>query len=172
MLKRLAASLAVSLAAASAAHAEVTAKAPDGFSIHIVSVVKLDRDAMWARLLDLASWWSSSHTYSQDAKSLSLDAKAGGCWCEFWSGGEVEHGRVVAVMPRELLRVSAGLGPLQAMGVSAALTFQLADGPDAGTTKLAVDYRVNGSSVSGLDKVASAVDGVLIEQVARLSAGK
>jgi hypothetical protein len=172
MLKRLTSLLSLALLASGAADADVTAKAPDGFAIHIVSVVKLDRDRAWARLVDVASWWSGDHSYSQDAKSLSLDAKAGGCWCEIWSGGEVEHGRVVAAMPRELLRVSAALGPLQEMGVSAALTFQLADGTVAGTTKLTVDYKVSGSSVSGLDKVASAVDGVLTEQVTRLSAGK
>lgn len=172
MLKGLAGSLALLVAAAGSANAEVTAKAADGFSIRIVSVVKLDRDGAWARLLDVASWWNKDHTYSQDAKSLSLDAKAGGCWCEIWNGGEVEHGRVVAVMPRDLLRVSAALGPLQQMGVSAALTFQLADGPTAGSTKLTVDYNVSGSSVSALDKVAAVVDGVLSEQVARLSSGK
>lgn len=135
-------------------------------------MVKLDRDGAWARLLDVASWWNKDHSYSQDAKSLSLDARAGGCWCEIWNGGEVEHGRVVAVMPRDLLRVNAALGPLQQMGVSAALTFQLADGPTAGTTKLTVDYNVSGSSVSGLDQIAAVVDGVLSEQVTRLSAGK
>ena len=172
MLKILAGSLALGLATTGTAQAEVTAKAPDGFAIQIVSVVKLDRDGAWARLVDIAAWWSGAHTYSGDAKSLSLNAEAGGCWCELWNGGEVEHGRVVAVMPRDLLRVNAALGPLQDMGVSAALTFQLADGPDAGTTKLTVNYKVNGSSVSGLDKVASAVDGVLVEQVARLASGK
>jgi hypothetical protein len=58
------------------------------------------------------------------------------------------------------------------MGVSAALTFQLADGLEAGTTKLTVDYKVSGSSLSDLDKIAPAVNGVLTEQVVRLSAGK
>lgn len=172
MLIRMASVALAVLFSTSAARADVTAKAPDGFVIHIATVVKLNRDDAWARLVDISSWWNSSHTYSGDAKSLNLNAEAGGCWCETWSGGEVEHGRVVAVMPRSLLRVSAALGPLQDMGVSAALTFQLADGAEAGTTKLTVDYKVNGSSLSGLDKVAAAVDGVLSEQVARLAAGK
>lgn len=172
MLKRLVGSMSVLLAVTGAAHADVTAKAPDGFAIHTVSVVKLDRSAAWARLLDVAAWWSGEHTYSQSATSLSLDAKAGGCWCEIWEGGEVEHGRVLAVMPQKMLRVSAALGPLQEMGVSAALTFQLADGLEAGTTKLTVDYKVSGSSLSDLDKIAPAVNGVLTEQVVRLSAGK
>lgn len=172
MLKRLVSAVVAIVAGAGVAQADVTAKAPDGFAIHIVSVVKLDRDAAWARLLDVGTWWNAAHTYSGDAKSLSLDAKAGGCWCEIWNGGEVEHGRVVAVMPRDLLRADAALGPLQQMGVKATLTFQLSDGAEAGTTKVTVDYNVSGSSVSGLDAIAATVDGVLKEQVARFSGGK
>ena len=130
MLKGLAGSLALLVAAAGSANAEVTAKAADGFSIRIVSVVKLDRDGAWARLLDVASWWNKDHTYSQDAKSLSLDAKAGGCWCEIWSGGEVEHGRVVVVMPTRPAAGQCGAGAAcRRWACSAALTFQLADGP-------------------------------------------
>lgn len=172
MLMRWASAGVAILAMAGAAEADVTARAPDGFVVHIASVVKLDRDAAWARLLDVGAWWNPAHSYSGEAKSLRLDAKAGGCWCEIWNGGEVEHGRVVAVMPTTLLRMNAALGPLQQMGVTATLTFQLADGAEAGTTKVTVDYNVSGSSVSGLDAIAAVVDGVLKEQVARFSSGK
>lgn len=172
MLMRLTGAAGAIVVLAGTAWADVTAKASDGFSLHIASVVKLDRDAAWARLLDVASWWNPAHSYSGDAKSLSLDAKAGGCWCEIWNGGEVEHGRVVTVMPRALLRADAALGPLQQMGVKATLTFQLSDGAEAGTTRVTVDYNVSGSSVSGLDAIASTVEGVLKEQVARFSSGK
>lgn len=157
---------------AGAAYAEVKAKAPDGMFLQIVAQVPLDRDATWARLVNLPSWWAGSHTYSGDAERLSLDAQAGGCWCEIWGGGEVEHGRVVMVMPLQTLRVDAALGPLQAMGVTGALTFTLADGGTSGTTKITVDYKVSGSSLSGLDTLAPVVDQVLLEQVTRLAAGK
>lgn len=172
MLKLLVVGLAAAVAASGAASAEVTAKAPDGFVIHITSVMKMDRDAAWARLVDVGTWWNPAHSYSGEASALTLDAKAGGCWCEIWNGGEVEHGRVVFVKPRDVLRANAALGPLQGMGVSATLTFQLTDGAEAGTTKMTVDYKVSGSSASGLDAVAAPVDGVLVEQVARLAAGK
>lgn len=160
------------LALAGAAHADVKAKAPDGMALQIVAEVALDRDGTWARLVNLPAWWAGSHTYSGDAARLSLDAQAGGCWCEIWSGGEVEHGRVVMVMPLQTLRVDAALGPLQAMGVTGALTFTLADGSSPGKTKLTVDYNVSGSSLSGLDALAPVVDQVLAEQVTRLAAGK
>lgn len=154
------------------ARADVIAKAADGMTIRIVADAPLDRDAAWARLVDVASWWNGSHSYSGDAKSLSLDARAGGCWCETWSGGEVEHGRVVMVMPKQTLRVDGAFGPLQDLGVSAAMTFTLADGAAAGTTRLTLDYKAVGSSLSGLDNLAPIIDQVLAEQVKRFAAGK
>ena len=172
MTRRLVGAVTAFFAMTGVAHADVTAKAPDGFAIRIASVVKLDRDAAWARMLDIGAWWNPAHSYSGDAKSLNLEAKAGGCWCEIWSGGEVEHGRVVAVMPPGMLRINGALGPLQQMGVSATLTFQLENGAEAGTTKIILDYVVSGSSISGLDGLAAIVDGVLKEQVTRFSAAK
>ena len=83
----------------SPAHADVRASAPDGLIIQIKTEVALDRDDAWARLLHIGSWWNGSHTYSGSAESMNIDAVAGGCWCELWSGGEVEHGRVMFVMP-------------------------------------------------------------------------
>jgi hypothetical protein len=157
------------LAVSGVAGADVTAKAPDGMTLHIVAEAALDRDAAWARLLDIASWWSDGHTYSGAAKALSLDARAGGCWCEIWSGGEVEHGRVVMVMPTQMLRVHGAFGPLQDLGVQAAMTFTLSDGV-AGKTKLSLDYKVTGSSLSGLDTLAPIVDQVLAEQARRFAA--
>jgi len=168
-MPRLMIAAALVLAMTSAARAEVTAKAPDGMAIQIVAEAPLDRDAAWARLLDVASWWSSDHTYSGDARSLSLDAQAGGCWCEIWNGGEVEHGRVVMVTPKQTLRVDGAFGPLQEMGVQAAMTLTLSDGA-AGKTRLTLDYKASGSSLSGLDKLAPIVDQVLGEQVKRFAA--
>jgi len=156
---------AVLLFSCSPAYADVVAKAPDGMTIRIVAEAPIDGDAAWARLVDVATWWGSSHSYSGDAKSLSLDARAGGCWCEIWAGGEVEHGRVALVMPKQMLRVAGAFGPLQDLGVSAAMTFTLADGATAGTTRLTLDYKAVGSSLSGLDRMAPLVDQVLPEQV-------
>ncbi|HOZ27119.1 MAG TPA: hypothetical protein PK080_07145 [Hyphomonadaceae bacterium] len=154
------------------AFAHVTAKAPDALAIQVKAEVALDRDAAWARLLDISSWWNSAHSYSGDAGNLNIDAVAGGCWCELWSGGEVEHGRVLAVMPRELIRFDAPLGPLQEMGVSTALTFTLSDGASPSKTVVTVDFKVSGSSLSGLDKLATVIDGVITEQVTRFASGK
>ena len=147
------------------AHAEVKSAAADGLVIQVKGEVALSRDDAWSRLLNPAAWWSSAHTYSGDAKNLSVDAVAGGCWCELWEGGEVEHGRVVYLRRNQAIRYNAPLGPLQGLGVNAVVTFTLADGSAAGRTAIVADMVVVGSSLSGLDKIAPAVDQVLAEQV-------
>ncbi len=164
MLRRWVGLIVLGAFAAAPAMADVTAMAPDGFVIQVKGEVALDRDAAWARLLEIGLWWNGAHTYSGDALNVKLDAMAGGCWCELWAGGEVEHGRVVMVMPNAMLRADTALGPLQGLGVSGAMTFTLADGA-AGGTAITLDYRVNGSSLSALDELAEAVDQVLTEQV-------
>ncbi|OYX46355.1 MAG: hypothetical protein B7Y90_16105 [Alphaproteobacteria bacterium 32-64-14] len=164
MLRRLFAVMAVGASMAAPALAEVKVKAPDAIVIQIKGEVALDRDAAWARLLEIGLWWNGGHTYSGDAANVKLDAMAGGCWCELWAGGEVEHGRVVMVMPMSVLRVSTALGPLQGLGVSGALTLTLSDGA-AGKTAITLDYKVSGASASGLDKIAAVIDQVLSEQV-------
>lgn len=163
--------VAVGALACGTAGAEVKQAAADAMIIQVKAEAPLDRDAAWARLLDLSRWWDGAHTYSGAAGSLSVDAVAGGCWCELWNGGEVEHGRVLMVMPRQTLRFATALGPLQEMGVSGVMTLTLSDGTSAGRTAITLDYKVTGASLSGLDKIASAVDQVLTEQVTRFARG-
>lgn len=153
-----------------AANAEVKASAPNGLIIQIKGETALTREAAWERLLRIGTWWSNDHTYSGKASAMTIDAVAGGCWCEIWEGGEVEHGRVIYVSPNNALRFSSALGPLQDLGVSAAVTFTLSDGSGPGTTAITLDMQAVGSSLSDLDKMAPLVDAVLAEQVRRFTA--
>lgn len=171
-IKAIAAAALVAAGLGGVALADVKASAPDAMIIQIKAEVALDKDDAWARLLNIGSWWSGSHTYSGNARNMSVDAVAGGCWCELWSGGEVEHGRVVYVAPLETLRFSTALGPLQDLGVSGALTMTLSNGSSAGKTAITLDYKVTGSSLSGLDKLSGVVNQVLAEQVTRFASGE
>jgi hypothetical protein len=155
--------------AGGAASAEVKASAPDGIVIQIKGEAPLSREAAWARLLKIGSWWSNDHTYSGQASLMTIDAVAGGCWCEIWAGGEVEHGRAIYVAPNQTIRLSSALGPLQDLGVNASVTFTLSDGSAPGRTVLTLDMKATGSSLSGLDKMAPLVDAVLAEQVKRFA---
>jgi uncharacterized protein YndB with AHSA1/START domain len=156
------------LAAACApqAAAEVKSSAADGFLIEQRIVVKADAERSWQALLQPSRWWSKAHTWSGSAENLSLDAKAGGCFCERWTGGEVEHARVLFLRKGQLLRMQGAFGPMQPMAVQAVLEFKLTPGKDG--TQVDLSYRANGGSASMLDKIAAPVDGMLAEQMAGL----
>jgi len=149
------------------AAAEVTASGSEGFEIREQIHVSAAPAAVYAALVAPARWWDSQHTYSGNAANLTLDAKAGGCWCErLADGGSVLHLTVVYAAPGKGLRLRGGLGPLQAMGIEGALSFSLKGGNDG--TDLTVTYAVGGYAKEGFDSLGKAVDGVLGEQVARL----
>jgi uncharacterized protein YndB with AHSA1/START domain len=148
------------------ARAEVKQSAADTMLIVIEAKIAAPARSVYDSIVHVERWWSSQHTYSGDAGNLSLMAEPGGCFCERWNDGAVEHGHIILALRDQLVRLAAPLGPLQAKAVEAVLSFQLR-AADGGTA-LTVGYRVNGSSASALDKDAAAVDGVLTEQVQRL----
>ena len=112
-------------------------------------------------------WWNPEHTYSHDAKNLSIDARPGGCFCEkLPNGGGIEHLRVVYVAPPQVVRFSGALGPLQASGVAGSMTWKLTGGPD--NTRLELSYSVGGFIPGGFEKIAPAVEAMLREQLDRL----
>lgn len=150
------------------ANAEVKASAPDGLVFQYKGQVTVARTDLWNRIVALGSWWSDAHTYSGSASNMTVDPMAGGCWCEVWPSGEIEHGRVILAMPEQMLRLSAALGPLQDLGVNGVLTMTLEDGATSGMTSVTWDYKVAGSSLSNLAPMAPVVDGVLQEQFDRL----
>lgn len=148
------------------AAAEVMQSAPDG--AHMLHQVRVEATpaAIYVLIGQVGRWWSGEHSYSGDAANMSLAMEPGGCFCEKWKDGAVEHARVILLMRDQVVRLSGALGPLQVKAVNGVMTFLLkADGTG---TQLTVGYRVTGSSLSGLDKDAPAVDGVLNVQVQRL----
>jgi len=169
-LATFATALACALFASPLAHAEVAASGPGAFLIQAEAETTASPEQAWRALGRLNRWWNSSHTYSGDAARMSVDLRAGGCWCERWDGQSVEHGRVVLVMERQgvrTLRFNTALGPLQELGVSGVLTFTIA--PHASGAKITMTYRVAGDAGLGLDQIAPLVDTVLMEQFGRLT---
>jgi uncharacterized protein YndB with AHSA1/START domain len=146
----------------SAAVAEVTAIAPQGFESRHAVVVELSPQVAYQRFIAIEGWWAGSHTYSGDARRLSLDARAGGCWCERLDGGSVEHMRVVYVDAGKAIRFEGGLGPLQELGVRGALTVTFT--PAGAGSRVAMLYRVGGWRDTGFADLAPLVDAVLAEQ--------
>jgi uncharacterized protein YndB with AHSA1/START domain len=141
---------------------------PNGFLVKFeVSINAPAAKVYDALVVQIGSWWDSEHTYSGDAKNLSIDARPGGCFCEkLPSGGGIEHARVIYVAPREVLRLSGALGPLQASGVVGTLTWKLASGTD--NTRVQLSYSAGGFIDGGFEKMAPLVEGVLRGQLDRL----
>jgi uncharacterized protein YndB with AHSA1/START domain len=155
---------------AAPAAADIIEARESGFVVQSQATVSAPPERAWRAVIRPERWWSSAHTYSGDARNLSLDPHAGGCWCERWGRNQsVEHGRVVLVMDYEgvqTLRVLGGFGPLQEMGVNGVLTLVVA--PDPSGASMQLTYRVSGEPSAGLDALAPAVDAVMSEQFARL----
>jgi uncharacterized protein YndB with AHSA1/START domain len=146
-------------------------------AVHVVStgfLVKLETsiNASPSKVYDaligqVGSWWNPEHTYSGDAKNLSIDPRPGGCFCEkLPNGGGVEHLRVVYIVPGKTVRFSGALGPLQASGLAGSMTWKLTG--DANNSQLELSYSVGGFSYERFEKIAPSVESVLREQLDRL----
>lgn len=169
--RRAAGLVAAALAAvASPLRAETSGVSAGGFTVTFAMVVEGEPDRIWQAFTQLPRWWSPQHTWSGQASNLSLDAQAGGCWCERWGSGDaaasVQHGTVLMVMPGRVLRVQGGFGPLQELGAIGILTIVTAT--QEGKHLLRMTYRVSGHPDAGFDKLAGPVDGVIGEQFRRL----
>ncbi len=152
--------------AAGPASAEVKASSDTGFELESKATVRVSPAQAYAALGRIGGWWNSSHTYSGKAANLSLELRAGGCFCERWDGGTIEHGRVIYARPGEQLRVSAALGPLQAEAVTGILTWTLK--PVPGGTEIVQRYVVGGYVSGGAGKYAGPVDQVMGQQLGGL----
>ncbi len=159
---------AVVLACGFAVHAgaEVKESSTDAFFLTYEGSIAAPTAKAYADIVQIGKWWDSEHTYSGKSANLTLKPEAGGCLCERWKDGSVEHGEVLMAMPGKMLRLRTALGPLQERALTGILTFFLKNENSA--TTLTVEYRVNGASASGLDQLAPSVDEVLGAQVDRL----
>jgi len=168
--RRAAAALAAGLVALAGARAETSGVSTSGF----VVTHRLDVKAPPARVLEslaqIGRWWNVEHSYSGQGRNLAIDLQAGGCFCERWDGGSVQHLQVVYVdRARHTVRLAGGLGPLQGRAVHGVMSIEAAAAPE-GRTSLTVTYRVFGPPDVGLEQSAGPVDGVIGDAAKRLAA--
>lgn len=117
MLVRGMAALAFVAILAAPAAAEVKSVAPNGFEVASVTTIAAPPERVYGALGEIGRWWSPAHTFSRDASNLSIELRAGGCFCErLKDGGSVQHMMVVYAAPGAGLRLRGALGPLQAEG--------------------------------------------------------
>jgi len=138
--------------------AEVKSATPESMLIEHRFTIAAPAAKVWETLLHPERWWPADHTWSGKRENLSLAAEAGGCFCERWDGNGVEHGRVVMLMPGQLLRLDAALGPLQELAISGVINVALEE--KNGATTIVVTHRVSGDATHKLDGFAAIVDEV------------
>jgi len=165
------AGVALAIAAATPADAEVVSSSQTMIDIHHSVTIDAPIQQVWDTLRAPQRWWSKDHTYSDNAANLYLDTQATGCFCERLPDhkGSVEHARIVYIEAPRMMRLTGALGPLQAEAVVGTLTFKL-DPEGSNATKVTLDYVVSGYVRVGADKVAPKVDEVLGLQLAGLKA--
>ena len=169
MQRRLFTALLPVLLGAGAAHAEIVSAGPSGFNIrHTAETPNVTPPVIWAALSDISKWWDPDHTYSGDARNLTLDPQVRGCFCEklgLYAG--IEHASVVYAQPAKTLRMSGALGPLQEFGVTGVMTWQIESA--AGGSRITFTYNVGGFADRPLADWAPIVDEVLGGQLQRLT---
>ena len=149
-------------------NAEVATATPTGFLVKRELAVAAPSAKVFTSLTEIGRWWNPEHTFSGDAHNLTIDLKAGGCFCErLANGGSVRHLEVAFYEPGRVLRMTGALGPLQANGLAGSLTLTVREAAP-GNSVIAMSYSVGGFTVDGLDKMAGPVDFVLGEQLTRL----
>ena len=151
---------------------EVVDSSASGFTSRNSVKVSAPPDVVYAALVDeVHEWWDAAHTYTADSTNMSLETEAGGCLCESLPGGGiVQHMEVVYAAPGKTLRLRGGLGPLQGMGVTGAMTFEIQASGDG--SEITLSYAVGGYSPGegGLAPLAGPVDGVVRGQLESLAA--
>lgn len=149
-------------------NAEVTTATPAGFLVKRELAVAGPSAKVFATLTEVGRWWNPEHTYSGDAHNLTIDLKAGGCFCErLANGGSVRHLEVAFYEPGRMLRMTGALGPLQADGLTGSLTLSVRE-TAPGNSVIAMSYSVGGFMADGVNKMAGPVDFMLGEQLTRL----
>jgi uncharacterized protein YndB with AHSA1/START domain len=149
------------------ARAGIRDASPSGFTIENSVVVPVDAATAWqALVINVDSWWPKDHTWWGADSKLTIDARAGGCFCEIRNDRQAQHMQVVFVDPPKLLRMTGGLGPLQGMGLSGVLEWRVAAITNG--TRITLWYRAGGYTPDDLGKFAAVVDSVQALQLGGL----
>ena len=151
--------------AAGAAQAAVTDRSAAGFEVRHAATIAAPPHKVWMKLMQPSGWWSSEHSWSGDAKNLSIDSS--GCFCERLKHGAVRHMTVIFADEDKALRMEGALGPLQFTGAAGRLGVTLK--PVAAGTEVVMTFDAGGYAKGGLaETLAAPVDQVLGAQLARL----
>lgn len=157
------------LGAAAPVAAEVVSSADNGFLIRQTVHLAASPQQVYDAVIQPGKWWNPEHTFSGSASNLTLDARAGGCFCErLPDGGSVQHLEVVLAAPGKTLVLRGALGPFQGQGAEGALTWKMVAAGDG--TDLTLSYVLGGylTLPGGFAEWSKRADAMFATQVARL----
>jgi uncharacterized protein YndB with AHSA1/START domain len=155
------------LALAGIARSEVIRATEGGFTVRHQVTAAMPPPAVWSAMADVGRWWDPEHTYSGDARNMTLEPFVGGCFCErlgMYAG--IQHMAVIYAQPPKTLRLSGALGPLQEFAVTGSMTFSIE--PASGGSKVTLTYTASGFTDRPMSDWAPLVDSVLGVQLQRL----
>jgi len=146
--------------------ADVLSASREGFSLRVETLSQASPEVSYKAFTAIERWWDPAHSYGGVADMLSLDVSPGGAFLEkLPDGGFVKHLEVVYAQPGKEIRLLGGLGPLQPMGLTGALTVQF-EAYGRGS-KTIMFYNVSGFAATGLENLAPIVDAVQSAQMQR-----
>lgn len=155
MLKILIAAAAL-MFAATPVSAEVIARTADSFTLRYQSAMETTPEDILSSMTLVGEWWDGAHSYSGDAKNITIDMTVGGCWCEKLADGtDFRHATVLAIEP-DRLAFNAPFGPLNGKATRADFTVAW-----PGDNKGWMVTWVMVIEGPGLGAYADAVDGVM-----------
>ncbi len=138
------------IAQAAIQKSEVTEVAANGFQIKMTIPCEAKPDVVYACFVDhIGDWWDKSHTYTNNSKNLTIDARPHGWLSETLpNGGFVRHFEIVYLAPNKTIRLEGGMGPLQDQGVAGSMTIHFKPSSD-GTSTIDLTYNVGGFMPGG-----------------------
>ena len=154
--------------AASPAAAEVISAGDHGFEVRQSVNLVVPAENAFAAIADVGAWWNPEHSYSGKSENLSLEPRAGGCFCEQLPGGPLEHLRVAYVEPGKRMVLTGALGPLLFEAVAGVMDLKVET--IAGGSRVTMSYKAAGFASGGAANMAPLVDKVLADQMKRYRA--
>ena len=158
--------IALSMTANTPASAAVLSAHDHGFEVQNSVNLVVPQEQAFAAFGQIGQWWNKEHTYSGDGKRMSLQMRAGGCFCEpLDNGGGIEHMRVTYLQPSERVVLTGSLGPLLYEATAGVMDVKIER--IAGGSRVTMNYKAAGFAKGGAAAMAPLVDQVLADQLKR-----
>ena len=149
------------------AAADIVDSSATGFTVKQSHTIQAAPQEVYRRIFRIGEWWNSQHSFSGDAHNLTIEEKAGGCFCEkLPGGGAIKHMELVYFVPGKTIVMRGAMGPFASMATEGAVEIQLSAA--GGGTRIDITHALTGYVPGGLNPWAERVDFMWKDQFTRL----